>query len=77
MHALEIEELARPRFTTVEGLWRKSTKTRPGSWVEWALQEGLVARRDDGSLSLIPATGALPAHPDDELLRLAAIKAAA
>jgi hypothetical protein len=75
MQALEIEEISRPRFTTVEGLWRKSTKSRPGSWVQWALAEGLVRREADDSLRLVPATGPLPAHPDDELIRLAALAA--
>src|SRR3546814_3360412 len=50
MTALEIEEISRPRFTTVEGMWRKSTKKRSGSWVEWAIGEGLVKRNGDGNL---------------------------
>ena len=77
MRALEIEEVSRHRFTTVEGLWRKSTKSRPGSWVAWAIREGLVQRNADGNLVLIPAQGPLPSHPDDELIRLASLKAAA
>src|SRR3546814_3262688 len=48
MTALEIEEISRPRFMTVEGMWRKSTKKRSGSWVEWAIGEGLVKRNGDG-----------------------------
>src|SRR3546814_3373491 len=68
MTALEIEEISRPRFTTVEGMWRKSTKKRSGSWVEWAIGEGLVKRNGDGNLLHIPATGPLPTHPDDEII---------
>src|SRR3546814_10849396 len=48
MTALEIEEISRPRITTVEVMWRKSTKKRSGSWVEWAIGEGLVQRNGDG-----------------------------
>lgn len=76
MMALEIEEISRPRFTTVEGLWRKSTKKRSGSWVEWAITEGLVVKNSCGTLSLVPHNGRLPSHPDDELLKLTAKLAA-
>ncbi|QAY80181.1 hypothetical protein [Sphingosinicella sp. BN140058] len=77
MHALLLEEIARPRLTTIEGLWRKSTKTRPGSWVTWALQEKLASREANGTLKLIPHQGPLPPNPDDEILRLTALKKAA
>ena len=65
MQALQMEEIARPRLDTIEGLWRKSTRTRSGSWVAWAIAEGLAERRDDGSVALIPATGEPPRHPDE------------
>src|SRR3546814_21058161 len=69
MTALEIEEISRPRFTTVEGMWRKSTKKRSGSWVEWAIGDGLVKRNGDGNILHITATGALQTHPDDENIK--------
>src|SRR3546814_17693664 len=53
MTALEIEEISRPRFTTVEGMWRKSTKKRSGSWVEWAIGEGLVKRNGEDRKSVV------------------------
>lgn len=43
--ALAIEDGARPHLGVVEGLWRKATKTRPGSWRAFAEQLGLVRRR--------------------------------
>lgn len=77
MAALEIEEIARPKLEKVEGLWRKSTRTRPGSWVEWAIGERLAERLPDGRLRLIPHEGVLPPHPDDEVARLARARMAA
>ncbi len=38
--ALLIEAEAAPRSTTVEGLWRKATKKRPGSWTEYVTWSG-------------------------------------
>lgn len=58
--ALEIEENARARggLKKIEGLWRKSTKgtrkgteARPGSWVQFALDKGLVTRSATGALT--------------------------
>lgn len=65
MQALEIETVAAPNLTVVEGLWRKSTRTRPGSWTAWALAERMVERKEDGSLGLLPHTGPAPMHPDE------------
>jgi hypothetical protein len=52
MRALHLEQLAMPKLRSVEGLWRSSrVKTnRPGSWVKWALQNGMAATLPDGSL---------------------------
>jgi hypothetical protein len=65
MDALRMEENARPKLKKIEGLWRKSTKTRSGSWVEWAISEGLATRGEDGTVSLIPHRGVPPRHPDE------------
>jgi hypothetical protein len=65
MQALQMEEIARPNFVTIEGLWRRATKTRSGSWVEWAIEEGMARRSEDGTVSLIPHVGPLPRHPDE------------
>lgn len=37
-----IEARAAPRLRTVEGLWRKSTKTRPGRMTDFIREEGLL-----------------------------------
>src|SRR3546814_1474894 len=76
MTALAIEEISRPRFTTVEGMWRKSTRKRPGSWAEWAIGEGLVKRNGDGNLLHIAATGRLPTPPADAVINLSLTPAA-
>lgn len=65
MQALMIEAVAAPKLTVVQGLWRKATKTRPGSWTEWALREGMVERVEDGSLRHVPHQGPNPRHPDE------------
>lgn len=64
--AIELEDNARPNFTTVEGLWRSSTKTRPGSWRKFAEQKGLITAREDGGFDLVPLNPAdCPIHPDE------------
>lgn len=65
LQALLMEEKARPKLQKVEGLWRKSTRTKPGSWVEWAIAEGMAERRGDGSIGLIEHRGPPPPHPDE------------
>jgi 3'-phosphoadenosine 5'-phosphosulfate sulfotransferase (PAPS reductase)/FAD synthetase len=40
--AIALEDNARPTLEKVEGLWRKSTKSKPGSWRAWAESLGLV-----------------------------------
>jgi hypothetical protein len=65
MQALAIEENAGPKLKTVEGLWRSSTKSKPGSWIKWALGEGLARRDAEGRLELIPYQGIPPMHPDE------------
>lgn len=42
LRAIAMEDLARPSFTTIEGLWRRSTKTKPGSWRSWAEREQII-----------------------------------
>lgn len=51
LRALAVEEIARRGchgLTKIEGLWRRTRKfdNRPGSWVEWARREELVADLD-------------------------------
>ena len=41
-----IEARAAPRLKTVEGLWRKSTKTRPGRMTDFIREEGLLDSAD-------------------------------
>ena len=65
MQALLIEENAAPKLTVVQGLWRKATKTRPGSWTDWAIGEGMARRDDQGALALVPHVGTPPRHPDE------------
>lgn len=77
MQALMIEENAQPKLDKIEGLWRKSTKTRSGSWVTWAISERLAERGDDGIVRLIPHHGPRPLHPDEILARDIAQKIAA
>ena len=43
-NALVIEDLAMPNLGSCQGLWRSSTKTRPGSWRVWAEQHGIVKK---------------------------------
>ena len=65
LQALLMEERAQPKLQTVEGLWRKATKSKPGSWVAWAIVEGMAERLEDGSIRLIEHQGPRPPHPDD------------
>lgn len=37
-----IEARAAPRLRSVEGLWRKSTRTRPGRMTDFIREEGLL-----------------------------------
>lgn len=48
-----------------ESLWRSSTKTRPGSWYEWAVREGYIKEKENGGYELVPPDPLLaPTHPD-------------
>jgi len=40
--AIALEDNSRPNLVKVEGLWRRATKTRPGSWRQWAEAQGIV-----------------------------------
>lgn len=40
--AIAMEDNARPYLTKIAGLWRRATKTRPGSWREFAESCGLL-----------------------------------
>ena len=39
-----LEARAKPRHRVIEGLWRKATKTRPGSMTEYILDRGLLPK---------------------------------
>lgn len=41
-----VEARAAPRLRTVEGLWRRSTRTRPGRMTDFIRSEGLLAAAD-------------------------------
>lgn len=41
LRAVVMEDNARPNFKKIEGLWRKSTKKRPGSWRAFGEMHGL------------------------------------
>lgn len=41
-----IEARAKPRLGVVQGLWRKATKTRPGSMTEYIRQRGLLPAKE-------------------------------
>lgn len=41
-----VEARAAPRLRTVEGLWRRSTRTRPGRMTEFIAAEGLLPRAE-------------------------------
>lgn len=45
--AMQIERNAAPNLTTTEGLFRKATKTRPGSWTELLTGEALPVAGPD------------------------------
>ncbi len=51
-----LEARAAPRLRTVEGLWRRSTRTRPGSMTAFIRQEGLLdAAEIDAIIDEAPA----------------------
>ena len=71
MRALEIERVAGDRNHTVEGLWRKSTKTRPGNWRAWAEGLGIL----EGDEIVMPADKILAMateEPNANLIQIAA-----
>lgn len=50
-----MEARAKPRLNTVEGLWRKSTKKRPGMMTEFIRREGLLpAAEIDRLIEAVP-----------------------
>ncbi len=59
--AIAIEDKAQPTLDTVEGLWRSSTKKRPGSWRKWAEQNGIISARNIAEIIM----------PQKDLLKLA------
>ena len=64
--AIQIEDNARPNNTTIEGLWRSSTKARSGSWRTFAEAKGLITARADGGFDLVPLNPSdCPVHPDE------------
>ncbi len=67
MRAIELEVNAKSRggLKKIEGLWRSSTKARPGSWYEWSLREGYIREKEDGGYQIVPPDMLLaPTHPD-------------
>lgn len=50
-----LEARAKPRLTTTEGLWRKSTKTRPGMMTDFILAEGLLSKAAVEKIQQVPA----------------------
>jgi hypothetical protein len=50
-----LEARAKPRLTTTEGLWRKSTKTRPGRMTDFIQAEGLLSRAEIARIEEVPA----------------------
>lgn len=64
LHDLPVEHLqrivvmearAKPRLTKIEGLWRKSTRTRPGSMTEYIRAAGLLPDAEvDRLVALVP-----------------------
>jgi hypothetical protein len=49
-----MEARAKPRLRNVEGLWRKSTKARPGSMTEFILREKLLPAAEVERLQQVP-----------------------
>lgn len=50
-----LEARAKPRLTSTEGLWRKSTKTKPGRMTDFILAEGLLSRAEVARIQEVPA----------------------
>jgi hypothetical protein len=49
-----LEARARPRLLKVEGLWRSSTRTRPGSMTEFIRREGLLPLNEIERIQRVP-----------------------
>lgn len=50
-----LEARAKPRLQKVEGLWRKSTKRRPGSMTDYIRSEGLLPASEIDRIQMAPA----------------------
>lgn len=50
-----LEARANPRLEKIEGLWRKSTKARPGSMTAFIAKEGLLTQEDIERIQHVPA----------------------
>jgi len=50
-----MEARAKPRLTTVEGLWRKSTKKRPGSITQFIAERGLLPADEIERVQQVPS----------------------
>lgn len=57
-----LEARAKPRLKSTEGLWRSSTRRRPGSMTEYIAQRGLLPQSE--ILAIQQAPGALVAHQE-------------
>lgn len=52
---VKMEARAKPRLTTTEGLWRKTTKAKPGMITEYIRQKGLLKSEDiDRLIAAVP-----------------------
>ena len=49
-----METRAKPRLRTVEGLWRKATKKRPGSMTEYIAKQGLLTADEIANVQRVP-----------------------
>jgi hypothetical protein len=49
-----LEARAKPRLHTVEGLWRKSTKTKPGSMTQFIADQGLLPADEIAHIRAVP-----------------------
>lgn len=50
-----LEARAKPRLKSTEGLWRSSTKRRPGSMTEYIRQRGLLPENEIVAIQQVPA----------------------
>lgn len=69
--AIEMEDNARTNdgLKVIEGLWRSSSKKRPGSWRVFALQQNLITVREDGGFDLVALDpAACPQFPEEILV---------